>query len=128
MKDKWYDKYGLIKAEIDFDFHLCEDDVTTGTQIVDGVRIIEIKNADVEFGFEDLKKKGKRFITIPFGFGGVTVSKEDFEKALMHYRIRQLGIDEIGKKMREDKKKEREKKAEEILKRGALNDTKTGKF
>ena len=100
MVDKWRKKYGFIDTEVDFDFHLCEDDVQDHGSLVDGVRILTIDQTKVEFGFEDQRMKGQHKVMINFGFGGVLIGKEDFEKALMHYRLKELGMDELKRERR----------------------------
>ena len=94
MKDQYYEKYGLIKTPIDFEFHLDEDDVQDAEKTMDNVRIIEIKGCDVEFGFEEVIGD-KNLVCINFGFGGVELKKEVLEESLKHYHLRDIGIAEL---------------------------------
>jgi hypothetical protein len=90
-KDEWYEKYGLIKTPVDFEFHLDENDIKDHEKIIDEVRILTIDKCNVEFGFEREKNK----VLIQFGFGVVCVDMETFEEALKRYRLREKSLKEI---------------------------------
>lgn len=94
MKDEYYEKYGLIKTPIDFEFHLDEDDVQDATRIDEKVRIIEIKGCNVDFGFEN-DIDDKKMVIVNFGFGYVKVDRNSFEESLKHYHLRDIGLDEL---------------------------------
>ena len=104
VKD-YYKKYGLVDTEIDFDMHLDKDDLDLATEIIDGIKHIEIKNCQVEFGFEE-DLANKENIIINLGFAGVTLKKEDFEEAVKRYHLRDIALMEIKKTLKKAKKKD----------------------
>lgn len=104
--DAWRKEFGFVDAKIDFEFHLDENDVKDAERIDENVRIIEINNVGIEFGFEDeFRKDGKIMVKINLGFAHALIPKSEFEKALMHYRL----VNNVG----------REKLIERALKQGA---------
>ena len=101
-KDSWYQKYGLLNTPITFDFHLDDSDIKDATSIVDGVKIISIKDCIVEFGFEDDPYK-KDIVVIDTGFAGFEVPRYAFEEALKRFRLRSTeGIEELKKEMKKN--------------------------
>jgi len=98
LADKFHEKYGLSEIQIDFDLHLSQDDLDAATQIDDGIKLIDIKNCNVEFGFEeDIREKEHVFIN--FGFAGIRLKKEDFEEAIKRYRLRDMALAEIKRNL-----------------------------
>jgi len=104
--EEWYQRFGFVPTWVDVNIHMCENEVESRSSIHDGDYEITLENQGTEFGVEEEKpKKGRpRMVVIQFGFGGLSVPKEDFEKALMHYRLHSVGIDEIKKQLKKKEK------------------------
>jgi len=100
-KQAWKNKYGLVDVDLDFDLHLSVSDIDTATQIVDGVKNIVLDRVRTQFGFEkDLNDETKVIINI--GYARIKVNKCDFEEALKHYRLYDIGISELKQEMKQE--------------------------
>lgn len=92
--DSWTKKFGLIDTKIDFEFHLDENDVKDAERVFEEVRIIEINNTNIQFGFEPEKSKdGRHLVKINMGFASLLVDRFVFEEALKHFHLSDVGID-----------------------------------
>ena len=98
MVDDFFEKYGLRETKIDFDLHLSKDDLEMASEIDEGIKYINIKGVQVEFGFEE-DIDDKDFVIMNFGFAGVKLKKEEFEEALKRYHLRDMALEEIKKQM-----------------------------
>ncbi len=86
------EKLALKEVVVDFEFHLHEADVQDAERIDEEVRIIEIPQTKVEFGFEtDLDNPD--MVNIEFGYAKLTLPKKALNQAIDDWKIRSIAYE-----------------------------------